>query len=163
MILGYDTIGATNGSVAAGAHYATKFTASEAGVISQISVYWEWAGTNMDFRVAIYSDSSGDPASKLAESASAATVTASGWYDIPIDYTFITNEVLWLVFMPASDQCSPKYDAGTTHQHDQHTGSYPTWNDPWGTPFGLDRMYSIYATYAIGGADKVGSMLAMFQ
>lgn len=147
-ILGYNTIGGTDGNISANGHYGTRFQASENGSITSMFAYFIWTGANSAVRAAIYNDSAGNPGSLRAESGGAITVSSTDWWEIAISATIVSGDYYWLAVMPDTNNLTQKYDAGTTHQHDQNAGTaYPTWNNPWGSSFPLDRVYSIYAVY----------------
>lgn len=165
--LGYTTHGA-NGT--AGGTGAVKFTATEAGNITDIVV---WAKDRFGphfFRVAIYADNgSGRPGALLAQSAGSTEITSTGEFACPISYSFTNGEVLWLL-AAGDDDDTPggsgtnvnyAWDVGGTVQNCQKNMTYGSPDNPFGTPtFELDRVYSIYANYTpVGSSRPVGSAL----
>jgi hypothetical protein len=144
---GYTTHGAN--STAFTAPQGSKFTAPGNGDITKITVWINaYYGGSVNFRVAIYSDSSGTPNAKLAESGSATAVSSSAEYDCNISYTMTGGTAYWLMAWADSANADTSWDTGTTHQGSATTApTYPTWPGTWSETFALDRAYSFYATY----------------
>jgi len=143
--LGYTSIG---GSSASTANYiGSKFTASETGTVSSIVAYTAAAAGTVNIDVAIYSDSSGYPATKLATGTSTVSVnTTPQWVTVPITYTITAGQTYWIYFW-ASGSRSVYWDAGSTNQYESNGGTFNTWpaTESGGTFF--DRKLSIYANY----------------
>lgn len=147
---GYTVIGATTavGTSPAG----TKFTAPESGTITKIW-YYSFAGTAT--RTAVYADSAGSPAAKLAESTEV-TPGNGVWAEYPLSLAITGGTVYWLMGWG----CDTKYDTGDANQGGYQTGqTYPTWPDPFNETALNDAKLSIYAEYTPSGGVPVGSAL----
>jgi uncharacterized protein (DUF2141 family) len=89
------TAGASSGGAWANYIVATKYTLSEAGTVTQVSIYVVRAG---HVKVAIYADNSGTPGSLLVANNSPTTVTAGQWTTISIGPTSLSAGTYWIAF-----------------------------------------------------------------
>ena len=153
---GFTGVGGTQGDAAEGFAYLFKFTMTDNGYVTKISVY-ENGKFGVDFiqsRASIYSDNAGAPDALLAQSSDITVSGTAGWNDYTIS-TSLTVGTYWLgiVDKSAGSDIIYYFDAGSTNQRaeDQLTGD--AYNNPC-TPEGwgyADEKASIYATYTVTG------------
>lgn len=107
-----------------------KFTVAASGTIKKVGFQVVTADGNA--RVALYGDSTGDPAALLSESASV-PVSATGWKDVALSpAVFALSGVdRWFVGQFDSDSLALKYDSYSTKIRSFTYGPFP---DPFGTP-----------------------------
>jgi hypothetical protein len=151
---GYTSVGVN----ANGAHFGprgSKFTAPANGNITSVECYISSLGTiGADVIVAVYADSSGSPAAKLAESSA---VTQSGgnqntWISFPLSLAITSGTVYWLMVFGEVDTFMMYDTGGGSNQFAYESGStYPTFPDPYDEDAFLDWQMSIYATYTASG------------
>jgi uncharacterized protein (DUF2141 family) len=129
---------------AAGYIAATKYVLSQAGTVTQVSVYSANSG---HVKVAVYADNSGAPGSLLVANNAATTVTGGQWTTISIGPTSLAAGTYWIAFNEDANSLR-MYKAGGTRQAAYM--SYAFSNDmptSW-TPNGYQNAdYVCYATY----------------
>jgi hypothetical protein len=130
----------------------TKVTTTNAGYLSSISVYiGATVGTtpNNQFQCGIYSDSSGNPGSLIASSASG-TLTANAWNTVAVQAPLAASTSYWLVYNTngtASNQNNLKYNSGGTSASVSATVAFGTWPGTFGAYNAAGATFSIYGTY----------------
>jgi hypothetical protein len=130
---------------AAGYIVATKYTLSQAGTVTQVSVHSAYSG---HVRTAIYADNSGAPGSLLAANNAPTAVSAGRWTTVSIGPVQLSAGTYWIAFN--EDEHSLRvYTSGGTRQAAYM--SYAFTNDmptSW-TPNGYQNLdYVCYATYS---------------
>lgn len=136
--------GATNGGGGtAGYIVATKYTLSQAGTVTQVSIYVIQSG---NVKAAIYADNSGRPGNLLAAN-NAPTAVRPGWTTISIGPVSMAAGTYWIAFN--QDVSSIRvYKAGGTRQSAYVPYAFSN-NMPtnW-TPYTYQNLdYVCYATY----------------
>jgi glucose/arabinose dehydrogenase len=120
--------------------------------INSMSVYVRsvQASPNNQFQLAIYADSAGSPAARVASSASGA-LTANSWNTRPVSATLAANTAYWLMYNTNGDN-NMAFTAGTSGQGAWSTNSqtFGTWPASFGSSVKSNYRFSIYAT---AGAD----------
>jgi hypothetical protein len=139
--IGSDDTGLTNPA-------GCKFVAPASGTITSIYVYISNIGViGEPIRCAVYSDSSGSPGAKLAESSETAVPALSLWYPCVLSLA-ITNGVTYWLMAWGIQGTKHNTPGDVTDQAAYMTGNtYPTWPDPFNESAFLDRKMSIYAEY----------------
>jgi len=127
---------------------ATKATLSQnSATINSMSFYSHATG---NFRLAIYSDSSG-PSSKLWESNSTAA-TASAWNTVQISAgtpsgLTLNSGTYWLAWQWDSENSGPSYTAGSSGDGNYISQAYGAFSSSWSGGTSSSEKWSIYATY----------------
>jgi hypothetical protein len=138
------TAGATSGGGLAGYIVATKYALSQAGTVTQVSVYSVYSGR---VKTAIYADNSGAPGSLLVANNVPTAVGAGQWTTINIGPISLAAGTYWITFNQDVNYMR-MYRAGGTRQA-AYMG-YAFSNDmptSW-TPNGYQNLdYICYATY----------------
>jgi hypothetical protein len=123
---------------------ATKYTLSQPGTVTQVSVYSPKAGS---VKAAIYADNSGAPGALLVANNAPTAVTAGQWTTISLNPTSLAAGTYWIAFNENVASLRA-YKAGGTRQAAYM--SYAFTNDmptSW-TPTGYQNNdYVCYATY----------------
>lgn len=156
-ILGYNVIGGTVDSGDRNYNLASRYTmpAGISGTASSISVHIPIIDpnpANRSYQVAIYSDSSGSPGTKLAESAIGTLV--AGWNTIPISAPLSANTSYWLAYnnnASADNFNNFTYDSSVPPaSYVWRSQTFGTMPNPYGAPEGNTPLnMSIYVTYSI--------------
>ena len=128
---------------------ATKATLAAASTITSLSFYSHATG---DFRLAIYSDSSGVPGAKQWESGSTAA-TASAWNTVNISAGTPTSLTLnagtyWLAWQWDSPNSGPSYTLGAANTGDYLVQAYGSFPASWSGGTLSTENWSLYATYS---------------
>src|SRR5690242_14003297 len=103
------------------------------GVVSSMSVYVAGpidTGTHNQYQLAIYTDSSGSPATLVATSASG-TLAGNSWNTLPVNANLNPSTAYWLMYNANGTKASVndmKYAAGGSGQ-----GAFSTKSQPFGT------------------------------
>ncbi len=121
--------------------YSNSFTTSIPVTVMQISYY---SGISQSVRVGVYSDSSGSPNMKLAET-SLDSVSAGAWHTFTISYA-LTPGAYWLAFTFSGSTSGDVYGKNTgTDKWMAHTydSTLPATYTVTGT---ASYTYSVYAT-----------------
>lgn len=124
-----DTIGgtATHSASWQGAVDAYPITASASGSLVSIGMNLFSVNAGSNLRLAIYTDSSGQPGTLLGQSAD--TVGVGGqWNDLSVTgVSIVANTPYWLAFQAQNGQLEPWRDASSTTiwQFSQAYGSFP--------------------------------------
>jgi len=139
-------VGASTGNATSGNLRGSKFTLSENGDITKISVYLvTTSGENA--KVGIFKDVGGSPADLEFESSP--QVLVEGWNHFTVSVSLSAGDY-WLCFeTQTSGNIDYKYDAGTSW-YEIHV--WNGWPDPAGGTVAGNREYSIYATYTPSAA-----------
>jgi hypothetical protein len=136
--------GATAGGGGLGPVHATKYTLSQAGTVTQVSIYAVKGG---NVKAAIYTDNSGRPGSLLAAVNAPTAVAALQWTAISIGPINLQAGTYWIAFN-ADVAWLRMYKAGGTNQV-----AYMPWpfsNDmptTWSSPGFANYDFICYATY----------------
>ncbi|MGD0977536.1 MAG: rhodanese-like domain-containing protein [Candidatus Bathyarchaeia archaeon] len=148
---GYTAIGGSSGWWGPGnAMWGCKFTSpTNAGTITQISIYMSAYSGAINATAFIYADNSGTPSTLLATSSQVTGIgTTASWINFGINYGFSANTVYWFMVMTTATHYV-WWNLGSTNQMDySRLYTYPNAPNPWGS----DNTYqpwqmSIYATY----------------
>jgi hypothetical protein len=148
---GYDSVGGSSfNSWESKELRASKFTASEAGNVTQIVAHFSVLTDSVNWKAAIYADSEGAPAALLASSDAVSLSGAAAWRTFPMSYEVAASTVYWLGVVPMSD-CNYgfSYDSGDANQAARKNGvPASTVPDPFGTPTAYHAYkFSIYANF----------------
>ena len=152
----------TSPAASAGYLGATKYTLSEDGTVTKISIY---SPDNVNHKGGIYSDNAGVPDTLLVSNETG--VSGSGWKDISLDQTFLSAGVYWLAFNADGNNCAV-YKAGGTNQRAYKELTYGTAFPSTFSPAGYQNYdYPSYGTYTtgtnmqvnIGGTPKIVSAI----
>jgi len=87
--------GASPGGGSAGKILATKYTLSQAGAVTQVSIYSAISG---NVKTAIYADNSGAPGNLLVANNAPTAVSAGQWTTISIGPTNLAAGTYWIAF-----------------------------------------------------------------
>jgi hypothetical protein len=154
--VGLTTQGSTQDSFDGGFMNGSKYTTgTTAGSISSLSVYVGSIDTtpNNKYALAIYTDSSGNPGSLVAQTATG-TLTANSWNTLPITATLSPSTSYWFFYETnsSSSSLSNMYynSGGSTYGQSQTFGSWPA---SLTNPPDTATTFSIYATFGSGTID----------
>ncbi len=154
---GYDPLSTPGSFVSTGQKIrATKWTApAGGGSITSLTAYAKYETLGAVLGGAIYADSAGAPATKLAEdSGNAALGVGYGWVTVNIAYDFSSEQVLWLAIFSSSMMAG--YDAGAASQSARQPATFETWPNPFGAPEAYSNIkFGIYVTYTPAAAGTV--------
>ena len=123
-----DTIGGTGSSNATSPNYVVAFpiTISQSGALQTLGI--NWVGTQSgNVRLALYTAGSGKPASLVAETASTAMSTGTGWQDITVSGS-VTSGSYWVAFLFSAEK---KYYMNTGGSLSYYTKTYGTFDATW--------------------------------
>lgn len=165
-VLGYNAVGASTDSSDANFMEAVKFTASASGTVSSLYAYIatvDPSSSNQSGQMAIYTDSSGSPGTKLASS-STTTLTGNSWNLFTITPTAVTSgTTYWLAYNNNGSGISYndyKYDAGTSNQQKYVAQTFGTWPTTWSGGTFANIKPSFYANIVTANAtDNLASSL----
>ena len=136
--------GASSGGGLASYIIATKYTLSQAGTVTQVSIY---SGKSGNVKAAIYADNSGAPGGLLVAKNVPTAVGAGQWTTISVAPTSLAAGTYWIAFNEDVNYLRV-YKSGATRQAAYM--SYAFSNDmptSW-TPNGYQNLdYICYATY----------------
>lgn len=131
---------------------AYPVTVSEDGSIEAISLYHNARNAATDsLMVAVYSDNTGSPSSRLGISARSTQISATeGWQTVnlisPVAVT--AGQTIWLAWqLNSATTIGVFYDAGAVTRAST-TATYPALADPFGATSFANFSYSVYAKYA---------------
>jgi hypothetical protein len=146
-------IGGNNYACSTGRIRGSRFTLSEDGEVTKISACMYAVSGTVSAKVGIYDvDGSNDPNNLVAvsEEVTGIDTTPNTWYDFPISAELSAGE--YYLMMESSGDARWYADA----TGERHYSATRTYGDAWFDPFQLGGSsaleYSIYATYATGGA-----------
>jgi RHS repeat-associated protein len=143
---GYGSIGASSANTGNAA--GSLFTLSEAGTVTQISVYTKAASGSVDIGAALYADSSGAPDALLTSHSSAESQgTTPSWVDVAVTSYAAGADDYW-IWGWGSASHTIYWDDGSTNQYNIQGMSWPDWDDPMTPGTYFDRVLSLYATYS---------------
>ena len=136
---------------------ASKFTITEDGVASSITVYIKNGNVAVASKCAIYADDAGDPTSLVGETQE---LTIAAYFDDWKTYNFVDGPNLtadtpyWLVCWHdgSGDLGQPTRfyrDAGDPNQYFDAAHIYDAWPDPMTNESFNDWKLSIYCTYSV--------------
>jgi hypothetical protein len=138
------TTGARSGGGAGNYIIATKYTLSEAGTVTQVSIYSVRAG---HVKAAIYADNNGAPGSLLVANNSPTTVTVNDWTTIDITPTSLSAGAYWIAFNEDASYMRI-YTAGSTRQAAYRAYSFSSNMPTTLAPSGYQNYdYICYASY----------------
>jgi len=163
---GYTTIGGTGATWFA----TTRILASASGAptsdgtVSKITVYMHTSGISRDFKVGLYTDSTGPSSLVATEQETTGINIASGdvaWTDF--SYTAsITNGTTYWNCVAGSADTRLYYDSGGNRYYDNHT-----YADAWPATYTIDSSgaftYSLYATYTATGGLSIPVAMRYFR
>lgn len=139
-------------------YWACKFTITENGELSKITVYGNNPTGTCNYTCAIYADSGGAPAGRLGLSNAISIGTTPDWYEFTFSPTIsLTGSTpYWLCIGSQAGGWKWYYASGATNQHAKKLGdTYPP-PDPFGaSPTYSAREMSIYGTYTPAVVAKV--------
>lgn len=139
-----------------------KFTLSEAGTVSKITMYCRNDGTAVNAKCLLYDDdgASGEPSTLLGATNAVSLTSTAGW----VDFTFATPVVLsagnyWLGHVSGGEKVWIYYAtaSGFNYRYDTSFSSYATpgaW-DIAGDGHLADTTLAIYATYTTSTARRI--------
>jgi len=137
-------VGADSGSVNTGQMAASRIYLNT-GTVQYMDEYCA-SGATGEIAFAIYSDSSGAPASMLAVSSPQTMV--SGWNRAPLNYVITTAGYYWLTLQISISGPYFSYDTAGAPANSENTvatGTFPTWPATWGTGTYAASIGSVYA------------------
>jgi glucose/arabinose dehydrogenase/PKD repeat protein len=127
-------------------------TGSSPITINSMSVYVRavQASPNNQFQLAIYTDSAGSPAARVASSASG-SLTANSWNSRPVSATLAANTAYWLMYNTNGNN-NMAFTAGAAGQGawSNNSVTFGTWPATFGASTKSNYLFSLYAT---AGAD----------
>ena len=150
---GYTSIGvSTSATIGSGVVVACQATSIEAGDITSMTAHRKVLSGTADEGMAIYSDSSAVPDSKIAEDSGNVTVdTTYGWDTVNISASIVATDYHLATWV--NGDSNYKYDAGASGQQSSKSlQTFETWPNPFSRSGNLARIVSIYATYTAAGA-----------
>lgn len=146
---GYDTQLPFYGS-SSGQQIGTRATLSEAGTVTELSVYLSFPfGGSTDFTLALYDvDANNDPQNLLVKTA-LGSASSSGWHSLPISPTALTPGEYYLAVSYGSSACYHRYDLflGESHISNINVSQTNNWPASWISHSTSSARLSIYATY----------------
>lgn len=148
-----DIGGSTYWGTAGDVKYACKFTLSEDGDISKITLYCRAHEGTSNVRCGIYSDDAGSPDALEGTSAEVSVSTSWAWRDFAFSPSIsLLAGTYWLACI-FSVRLYIVYDAGASNQWVDKADTYSDgFSDPFGTPaHWYAYEMSIYATYTPSG------------
>jgi len=138
------TAGATSGGGLASYIVATKYTLSQAGTVTKVSVYSVYSGL---VKTAIYADNSGAPGSLLVANNVPTAVDAGQWTTINIGPINLAAGTYWIAFNQDVNYMR-MYRAGGTRQAAYMGFAFSNDMPTSWTPNGYQNLdYICYATY----------------
>jgi hypothetical protein len=138
------TAGATSGGGLANYIVATKYTLSQAGTVTQVSVYSVYSGR---VKTAIYADNSGAPGSLLVANNVPTAVGAGQWTTMNIGPISLAAGTYWIAFNQDVNYMR-MYRAGGTRQAAYMGFAFSNDMPTSWTPNGYQNLdYICYATY----------------
>jgi preprotein translocase subunit SecG len=142
----FGTTSAAGTSIGGAAGYiaATKYTLSQAGTVTQVSVYSANSG---HVKVAIYADNNGAPGTFLVANNAATTVTGGQWTTISVGPTSLAAGTYWIAFNEDANSLRVYRSGGTKQAAYMSYGFSNDMPTNW-TPNGYQSAdYVCYATY----------------
>lgn len=144
---GFETAFANAVSSIQDRQYAVKVSLSEDGTLKSLSAYID--PNNQEYRLAIYSDASGEPNTLLAES-SVDIADGLEWHTLAVADTPLTAGDYWLAISFADQLSVGHYEGGSGdtrwYARDAVTNGFdPSWNTGGDANFSV--ALSLYATY----------------
>lgn len=131
-VLGYDTIGANlTGVYTAPAQLGCKFTASGSDTFDTVKVWLQANSVTGNFKVALYSDSSGVPDAELYASSGSGVLTTTGAIvSCAMNGSIVSGTTYWIVVSCDTDFIMA-YDGGGSNQTFDDYTSYANFNNPY--------------------------------
>lgn len=131
-----------------GVVHGAKFTTSESGTISKISLYCvNDEGNVSHIVVALYSDVAGVATALLAYSSPVTITSTPSWVDFPLSYPITAGAAYWLCFLADDNFLFYRADGGA-NQDFYKAAVYPTFPNPALADGYENHKISIYATYS---------------
>jgi len=162
LTFGYTSVGGTeDNTTAANANNAAS--PAESGNVTKLTTYGRQQNGSMVVGVAIYSDSSGAPDSKLAEDSGNGNLpVSSAWVDVNISYSFAASTTYWLVNWTSVNAPYGGYynfDSIGGYTRNRYTAAaFENWPATWASAgTNASRRISIYATYTAGEGEPTTS------
>jgi hypothetical protein len=152
-------------------YIATRFQAPANGTVTDIRAHLvkNFGGTVPAY-AAMYTDNSGAPDALMFYTGSTTITGTPQFYTFSGGTTVTTRDIVagqyyWLaVWTDDPGTCDFRYDTGLTDQFATTSNSptFPTFNNPWGTPSYSSVETSIYATYTPASASNSTNFLQFF-
>jgi uncharacterized protein (DUF2141 family) len=142
----FGTTSTAGTSIGGGAGYisATKYTLSQPGTVTQVSIYSANSG---HVKVAIYRDNNGAPGTLLVANNAATTVTGGQWTTISVGPTSLAAGIYWIAFNEDANGLRVYKSGGTKQAAYMRYGFSNDMPTNW-TPNGYQNNdYVCYATY----------------
>ncbi len=164
---GYTTAGSSyyTGTGIFGGRYVSP---AESGTIESISTYMRNSKLfdfNVSYEAAVYSDSSGNPDDKLAETSIASKMYyKASWHEgAALSCDFTASTAYWLMIQ-GSHEYLMYYDTGTSSDKRAYTsgGTFGSWPDPFSGTVADGTILSIYVTYTAAAGDVGIDMVPAF-
>lgn len=148
ILVGTDTNGVT--AQAENYIFGCQFTASATGTSATFRVYSTASG---NIKVAIYSDSSGDPGTRLGHNSDGTAVTGSQWNQITLSGVSISaSTVYWLLVNADTSGCSSRASSSGGQNRVRLSQTYSGYTFPETAPVGwTDDTYT--AALSVYSAD----------
>lgn len=145
---GYTSIGATTASPAFGKTFYSSAVTTEAGNVSKITMYinWNFSGTGT-FPMAFYSQSGGNPNTRLALGADVTIPNGFSWNDSTLTYTVAGSTTYYMASQAPSARYQFRYDTGSSGISDTDT-TYTT-SPATASPAARKQIVSILSTLPI--------------
>lgn len=157
--LGNTAVGSSTDTGDAGSINGSRFTmGSSGGTVTSMSVHVGAVdgAPNNQYQLAIYADSNGTPGLLVAQSGTG-TLTANAWNTLPLSASLNADAAYWLVY-----NTNGTNQAVNDMQFGPASGGTQVWSNA-GVPFGTwpgtfppstqgSGLFSVYATYTMGGA-----------
>ena len=140
-----------------------KFTCPESGFLQKITqrlIGFSGTSTTQDVKMHLYADNAGVPGAWIASSTNSFAIagnSAEAWYDFTFSNEALVATPYWLSphYGDAPTRIALLYNPTTGTIVYDNTVTYPTPDDPFGTPTGsFTWLVSIYATYAAAPGDN---------
>jgi hypothetical protein len=122
-----------------------KVTLSEPATVYQLEEQFQTVGTGCNFRMAIYSDSAGEPVNVLVESASVAA--AAGWSTVAVTRTYLAAGTYHLAEQLSTAAGAPYFQTVTSGIAHYKTWTYGAFQNPLVTPVNYTDGFSCLARY----------------
>lgn len=150
---GYTSVGASATNFGTGPD-GCKFTAPEGGLTYKItcSIVQNFGGFDIPFQAGLYTDSGGNPTTKLGNSSSVLITDtgATAWYDFPMVTNFAAGDLWPFVWTSDAATSDFRYDSGAANQFAEISAGAPfAWDATAGTPAFNNLLMSIYVTYKV--------------
>ncbi|KKL66447.1 hypothetical protein LCGC14_2144890, partial [marine sediment metagenome] len=151
--LGYNSIGGTRRRINGNNKQGSKFTLSEAGTVTSISV-WAKLRNGGNVRVGIYSDNNGAP-DILQGSEEFIMADSLQWWTYTLTTPISLGPGNWWIVAGGDNRLSMYADSGSSNQRAYNSDTYGDgFLNPFGGPTYTNERLSIYATYEVSASDS---------